>query len=96
MPEYVRMATFEMDDAALAALVQELRNADGPPEGMNATRLIVLADRSAGKVMVGTRFPSEEDMRTGSAMLEGMSPPDEGNRRRTAVEVFEVAYEMVV
>ncbi len=95
MPEYVRMATFEMDDTALEALVKQINETDGQPEGMNASRLIVLTDRSTGKVMVGTRFPSEEDMRAGSAILDGMSPPDEGNGRRTSVEVFEVACEMV-
>ena len=82
-----------MDDAALDALVAEINASDEPPADIPATRITVLADRAAGRVVVATRFASEEDLRTGSATLESMSPPEGGNVRRVSVDVYEVALE---
>jgi len=93
MAEYVRVATFDADIAALDALVAQIDAAGGPPEGLPATRIIVLADRSAGKVVVATRFGSAEDLAAGSAVLEGMTPPPEGGMRRVSVESYEVVLE---
>jgi hypothetical protein len=93
MAEYARVATFDADDAALDALVKEIDSVDGPPEGMPATRITVLADRSAGRIVVAVRFGSEEDLRKGSEILEGMSPPDAGSMRRVSVESYEVVLE---
>ncbi len=50
MPEYARVVTFDADDAALDAIVSEISSGDGPPEGVNAKRITVLADRAAGTV----------------------------------------------
>ena len=61
--------------------------------GVPATRIIVLADRAAGKVVVSIRFGSEEDLRTGAATLEAMSPPESGNIRRVSVDAYEVVLE---
>ena len=93
MADYLRVVTFEADEAALEAMLQEINSAAGPPEGVNAKRIIVLADRSAGKVLVSVRFGSEEDLRKGAAVFEAMSPPDTGNIRRVAVDVYEVLLE---
>ena len=93
MPDFVRVVTFEADDAAVDALVAEINASDGAPEGLPAKRVTVLADRANGKVLVGTRFGSEEDLRVGSAALEAMTPPDGGNIRRVSVDVYEVAVE---
>jgi hypothetical protein len=93
MTEYTRVVTFEADGAALDALVAEINSADGPPEGIPAKRISVLADRSAGKVVVAVRFGSEEDLRKGSETLEGMTPPDAGSIRRVSVDVYEVVLE---
>ena len=92
MAEYVRVTTFEADEASLEALISQINSHDGPPEGVPAKRLIVLADRSAGKVLVGVRFGSEEDLRKGSEALESMSPPDTG-MRRLSVDAYEVVLE---
>jgi len=93
MPEYARVVTFEADGAAIDALVAEINAAGGPPEDIPATRIIVLADRANGKMVVATRFASEEDMRKGGAVLEAMNPPDVGNVRRVSVDHYEVALE---
>jgi hypothetical protein len=93
MTQYARVVTFEADDAALDALVAEINAAGKPPEGVPAKRITVLADRSAGKVVVAVRFDSEDDLRRGSETLEAMSPPG-GRMRRVSVDAYEVVLEM--
>jgi hypothetical protein len=92
MPQYTRVATFEFDEAALQALLGRIRS-EGMPDGVPARRVTVLSDRAAGKVVVAVCFDSEEDLRTGSATLDAMSPPDVGSRRRISVETYEVVHE---
>ena len=93
MAEYSRVVTFEADAAALDALVAEISSSDGPPPGVPGTRITVLADRSAGKVVVAVRFGSEEDLRKGAETLEAMSPPEIGNIRRVSVVEYEILLE---
>jgi hypothetical protein len=90
MAEYARVVTFDADDAALEALLNEINSADGPSDEIPGKRIIVLADRDAGKVVVSVRFGSEEDLEKGAAALEAMSPPATGNIRRVSVDVYEV------
>jgi hypothetical protein len=94
MAPFVRVVTFEADDAALDAMLSEISASDGPPEGIPAKRITVLADRDAGKVVVAVRFDSKEDLRTGAATLEAMTPPTGGNLRRVSVDEYEIALEM--
>jgi hypothetical protein len=93
MAEHVRVVTFEADAAALEALLGRIAADDGPPEGVPATRITVLADRAAGKVAVAVRFGSEDDLRRGAATLEAMSPPGVGTMRRVSVDSYEVVLE---
>ena len=94
MPQYARVVTFDADDAAIDAMVSEINSEDGPPEGIPAKRITVLADRTAGQVVVAVRFDSEEDLRKGAATLEAMSPPESaGNIRRVSVDEYEVVLE---
>ncbi len=93
MAEYARVVTFDADDVALEALLNEINSAGGPPPGVPATRITVLADRSAGKVLVAVRFGSEEDLRKGAEAFEAMSPPDAGSMRRVSVDSYEVVLE---
>jgi hypothetical protein len=93
MTQFARVVTFEADDAALDALLGEINASGGPPEGIPAKRITVLADRGAGRVVVAVRFDSEEDLRTGAATLEAMNPPSAGNIRRVSVDEYEVALE---
>src|SRR5580704_14114900 len=94
MTEYARVATFEADRAAIDAMVSRINAEDGAPEGVPATRITVLADRAAGKLVVAVRFGSEEDLRKGAETLDAMSPPpDIGSLRRVSVEVYEVVLE---
>jgi len=93
MPEYTRVVTFEADESATEGLLNQIRSSDGPPPGVPATRITVLADRTAGRVIVAVRFGSEEDLRAGAAVLEAMSPAVEGAIRRVSVDVYEVLFE---
>jgi hypothetical protein len=94
MAPFLRVVTFEADDAALEAMLSEIRASDGPPEGIPAKRITVLADRDAGKVVVAVRFDSQEDLRTGAATLEAMTPPSAGSLRRVSVDEYDVLLEM--
>lgn len=93
MGDYLRVATFEASGEALDALVREIDGSDGPPPGVPASRITVLADRANGRVVVAVRFGSEADLRTGAATLETMSPPDDAGMRRIAVDEYEVVLE---
>jgi hypothetical protein len=92
MAEFMRVATFEADAASLDALVSEISSHEGPPDGIPAKRITVLADRAAGKVVVAVRFGSEDDLQKGSAALAAMSPPDSG-MRRVSVDSYEIVLE---
>jgi hypothetical protein len=94
MSQYARVVTFDADDAAIDAMLGEIGAHDGPPEGVPAKRITVLADRPNGKVLVAVRFDSEDDMRKGAEVLEAMSPPESaGNIRRASVDSYEVVLE---
>jgi hypothetical protein len=90
MAEYARVVTFDADADALNALMNAINSETGPPEGVPAKRITVLADRSAGKVVVDVRFGSEDDLRKGAQTLEAMSPPPVGTMRRVSVDTYEV------
>ena len=93
MPEYIRVAEFEADEAAIDNLVRVISEADGPPEGVPGKSILVAANRSSGKLRTVVRFGSEDDLRKGSEVLDAMSPPEDLNMRRVSVEEFEVVLE---
>src|SRR3954470_11872043 len=93
MSDWVRVATFEADDAAVEAMVDEIGSAEGPPPGIPAKSIMVLADRENGRARVVVRFDSEENLRTGSATLDEMQPPADVRMRRISVEKLEVLLE---
>ena len=93
MPEYIRVAEFEADEAAIENLVRVISEASGPPEGVPGKSILVVANRSTGKLRTVVRFGSEDDLRKGSEVLDAMSPPPDLNMRRVSVEEFEVVLE---
>jgi hypothetical protein len=93
MSDWVRVATFEADDDAVEAMVEEISSAEGSPPGVPAKSIMVLADRENGRARIVVRFDSEENLRAGSATLEEMEPPPDVTIRRTSVETFEVVLE---
>jgi hypothetical protein len=93
MSDWVRVATFEADNDAVAAMVKEISSAEGPPPNIPAKSIMVLADRENGRARIVVRFDSEETLRTGSEALDAMDPPPEARMRRVSVEKFEVLLE---
>ena len=93
MSEWVRVATFEADDDAVKEMVEEIGSAEGPPPGIPAKSIMILADRENGRARIVVRFDSEEKLRTGSETLDAMEPPPGRRVRRISVERFEVLLE---
>ena len=90
MSGFIRLVTFEADNAAIDAVVQEIEKSDGPPPGVKASKIAVLANRSTGKLYIGTLFDSEEALNAADEIFNAMTPPDDGSMRRTAVDKLEV------
>ena len=93
MSDWVRVATFEGDEAAARRMVEEIEKEPGPPPGIPANSIMVGYDRANKHVRVVVRFDSEGNLRTGSETLDGMEPPDDASMRRISVEKFEVLLE---
>jgi len=94
---YARVARWEGADAeTLDRTAAEIRGrADsGPPEGVPAKEFLLLNDGASGRSMAITLFETEEDLRAGDAVLNDMSPPDDGLGSRTSVENYEVAVDV--
>jgi hypothetical protein len=93
MSDWVRVATFEGDEAAARRIVEEIEKEPGPPADIPAKSIMVGFDRENNHVRVVVRFDSEEKLRIGSEALEGMSPPDDASMRRISVEKLEIMLE---
>jgi hypothetical protein len=93
MSEWVRVATFEGDEAAAKQVVEEISKADGPPPGIPAKSIMVGLDRENNHVRIVVRFDSEENLKTGSATLDAMEPPPDAAMKRISVETLEVLLE---
>jgi hypothetical protein len=91
---YARVARWEgADGDALRRMNETLaeRAAGGePPPGVPATGLLALFDPASGRSLAITLYETEEDMRTGDATLNGMTPEDGDVGRRVSVEFYEV------
>jgi hypothetical protein len=96
---YARVARWEGGDPAAIRGFVERVNADagsGPPEGVPAKGLLLLADPDSGRSMAISLFETEDDLRQGDATLNAMSPGDDAVGRRAAVEMYEVGAEFRV
>jgi hypothetical protein len=93
MSDWVRVATFEADDESIELMVDEIDSTEGPPPDIPSKSIMVLADRENGRVRIVVRFDSEENLRTGSATLDALEPPEGASVRRLSVEKFEVLLE---
>jgi hypothetical protein len=88
--DWVRVATFEGDEAAARQMVEEINKEPSPPPGIPAKSIMIAFDRESNEIRVVTRFDSEENLRTGSETLDGMSPPADIGMRRTRVTKAEI------
>lgn len=96
---YARVARWEGSDAeSLERTASEIRNRaeseGGPPEGVPAKGLLLLADKESGRSMAISLFETEDDYRKGDETLNSMSPPADGMGKRVGVEKYEVAVQL--
>ena len=97
---YARVVKWEGGDGdairASAAEMASRASSGGPPEGVPATGFLLLADPDQGRTFAIAFFETEDDMRTGDAALNAMSPPGEGLGARALVEMYEVMIDVKV
>ena len=93
MSDWVRVATFEGDEAAARRIVEEIEKEPGPPPGIPAKSILVALDRENNNIRIVVRFDSEENLKTGSETLDGMEPPEDAGMRRVSVTKAEVLLE---
>ena len=90
---YVRLAQFEGDpdaiDQMIAGIRKDLESGNTPPGLEGVQRVMVLVDRGSGKNTSLIFCATEDDLRKADEALNQMTP--EGETRRTAVELLEVA-----
>ena len=94
---YARVARWEGAEADAMRRTAEQINSEasaGPPEGVPAKGFLMLIDPDGGKSVAISLFETEEDLRAGDAVLNDMSPPDDGFGGRTSVESYEVAVDV--
>ena len=88
-----RVVTFE---GVPAERIEKLREdtANGEqPEGLNATEMLVLHDADTAKSIAIVFFDSEEDYKSGDAVLNAMDTSDTPGTR-TSVSKYDVAIRM--
>jgi hypothetical protein len=59
-----------------------------------AKGFLLLIDPDGGKTMAISLFETEEDLRAGDAVLNEMSPPDDGFGERASVDSYEVGVDV--
>ena len=90
---FARMATFEVDDAALIEgeieTTQRYTEGGRLPEGIPAVGFLMMVDRVGGKVVEVLLFETEDDLRQGDATMNAMAP-GEGSMHRVALDLLEI------
>ncbi|MBV9309321.1 MAG: hypothetical protein JOZ73_00725 [Solirubrobacterales bacterium] len=85
------MSTWEgLDEGAIQRFAEMINAADGPPEGVPSSGIMVLADAQKGRSLVIGLFDTEEDLRKGDEALRAMDRPPGASGEVTSVEFFEV------
>ena len=91
---YARITRFTDCDAdAIARVVEEIEERDGPPEGVPSTGLKLLVDEGAGTLIFLGLFETEEDLKAGDAVLQEMDPPGGALGTRSSVDLCEIKVE---
>jgi hypothetical protein len=94
---YARVARWEGAEAdAVRSAAAEINSeaSAGPPEGVPAKAFLMLIDPDKGETVGISLFETEEDLRTGDAALNEMSPPGDSFGRRVSVDSYEVAVDV--
>jgi hypothetical protein len=88
---YARVARWEgLDQESIRQFAEMINSAEGPPEGVPSSGIMVLTDSENGRSLVVGLFDSEDDLRTGDAALRGMDRPPEAKGSISSIEFYEV------
>jgi hypothetical protein len=88
-----RVVSFEgVSKDRMEEMNREMRDSD-PPEGLDATELIVLHDPDADKALAIVFFETEDAYKRGDEVLNAM-PTGDTPGRRTSVTKYDVAVRM--
>jgi hypothetical protein len=88
---YARVARWEGSSSEeLKAISDQINSSDGPPPGVPGKGIMMLVDEASGTSLAIALFETAEDLETGDAALNDMSPPGESQGRRVSVEKYEV------
>ena len=94
---YARIAKFEglgpdQIDGMVSMVKSDIESGNRPPGLEDSKGVWLLVDREAGTSLGIVLFDDEEGMKRGDAALNDMSPDEEGEIRRTGVEMYEIAF----
>jgi hypothetical protein len=93
---YVRAVRFtDVSAERMEELLERIEESGGPPPGVPATALTILADAAQGTALVLQHFASAEDMEAGAQAFEAMDA-SETPGTRASVDMCEVRLELTV
>jgi hypothetical protein len=96
---FARVARWEGESETMRRTAERINSevsTSGPPEGVPAKGFLLLIDPENGRGIGVSLFETEDELRKGDAVLNSMSPPDDGMGRRASVERYEVALDFRV
>lgn len=96
---YARVARWEGSNGDLLRQAAQEINAEapsGPPPGLPAKGLLMLIDPDNGRSLAIALFETEEDLRKGNEVLDGMTPRVDDGGKRVSVEMYEVGVDVRV
>jgi hypothetical protein len=90
---YARVVRFtDVSPERIEEIKSQIDQSDGPPEGVPSTGFQMLYDQSQGTAVFVGYFATEDDMKTGSEVLDQMDP-GETPGSRASVDLCEVTVE---
>jgi hypothetical protein len=93
---YVRVVRFtDVTAERMQQLLARVKEAGGPPPGVNATGIKVLFDEMQGTAVVLQHFPTAEDMDAGAKVFAAMDP-SETPGTRASVDACELKLDLAV
>src|SRR5436309_1561001 len=91
---YARVVRWEgLDEETIRRFAQMINSADGPPEGVPSSGIMVLSDVQSGRNLSIGLFETEDDLRNGDAALRAMDRPPDAAGEVSSIEFYEVTVE---
>ena len=89
---YARVARWEgAKPDEFRKVAEQINSSGGPPPGVPAKGIMLLADPENGRSLTIVLFETEDDLRQGHETLSGMNPDPGFGGHRASVETYEVA-----